>query len=332
MPWLVAASACLAVLLLIAPLKGWLQSRAVLDRPNRRSSHKAPVPRGAGLVVVPVAVAAWAVLAGIAGPNAIVALSALLLAAITWIDDLRGLAVLPRLAVQCLAVLAALLVLPKDALVFQGWLPLLLDRAATALLWLWFVNLYNFMDGIDGLTGIATTTIPGGAALVLWIAGDAGGPKAEALALAAAAVGFLAWNWPPARIFLGDVGSIGLGFLVGWLLLRVAAEGLWAAALLLPLYHLGDATLTLGLRLAKGDRVWVASRVHFYQRGAAAYGRHAPVLLRITGVKLGLVALAGLATAMPELALPAVMAGGLIVLGALWYFAGAARRVGDAAR
>lgn len=331
MPWLIAALACLAVVLLLAPLRRWLKMRGILDLPNARSSHTTPLPRGAGLVVVPVAVVAWGLLGGFHRAEVLVALLALLLGAITWLDDLRGLTVLSRLAVQAVAVFGAIFVLPPDALVFQGWLPLVLDRAVAALLWLWFVNLFNFMDGIDGLTGAATTIIAGGAALVLWMGNHAGEPMSQALALAGAAIGFLAWNWPPARIFLGDVGSIGLGFLVGWLLLRLAIEGFWAAALLLPLYHFADATLTLALRLARGDRVWLASRAHFYQRGVAAFSGHAPVLLRILAAKLVLVALAVLATAQQEFTLPALVAGGLIVVVTLWHFATAARRVGDAA-
>lgn len=331
MPWLIAGLAFLAVLVLIAPLKRWLERRAVLDRPNPRSSHAAPVPRGAGLVVVPVAVAAWTALNRGAGPDVVAASLALLLAAISWLDDLRGLGVLARLVVQIGTVVAALAVLPADALVFQGALPLMLDRAASLVLWLWFINLYNFMDGIDGLSGVATATIGLGTVLALGIAGHSGGLAAEALVLAAAALGFLAWNRPPARIFLGDVGSIGLGFLVGWVLLRLATEGFWAAALLLPLYHLGDATLTLALRLARGDRIWIAGRAHFYQRGAAAFGGHAPVLGRILAVKLVLLALAVLTAAQPALAWPALAAGSFIVLAMLWYLARAARRMGDAA-
>ncbi|WP_162915181.1 glycosyl transferase [Desertibaculum subflavum] len=331
MPWLVAGLALLAVLILMLPLKRWLERRAVLDRPNPRSSHAAPVPRGAGLVVVPVAVAAWVALNRGAGPDVVAASLALLLAAISWLDDLRGLGVVLRLTVQVAVVGSALALLPPDALVFQGALPLPADRAASFVLWLWFINLYNFMDGIDGLSGVATTTVGAGAALALAIGGRGDGLVFEALVLAAVAIGFLAWNRPPARIFLGDVGSIGLGFLVGWVLLRLAIDGFWAAALLLPLYHLGDATLTLALRLARGDRVWIAGRAHFYQRGAVALGGHAPVLGRILAAKLLLVALAAVTAAAPALAWPALAAGSLIVLAMLWYLAQAARRVGDAA-
>lgn len=112
-----------------------------------------------------------------------------------------------------------------------------------------------------------------------------------ALALAGAAAGFLRWNWSPARVFLGDVGSVPIGFIGGFLLLALAARGAWAAALILPAYYLADATLTLLRRLLRGERVWEAHRSHFYQRAALAVG-HAPVSARVAVLGVALVAAA----------------------------------------
>ena len=127
-----------------------------------------------------------------------------------------------RLSRHAVAVIAGLAFLPRGA-VFQGLLPPLLDRAATALLWLWFVNLFNFMDGIDGITGSRDRCARLGLAAGRGVAGTTGdGSAALALGAAAAALGFLRWNWHPARIFLGDVGSVPLGYLLGWLLLVLA--------------------------------------------------------------------------------------------------------------
>ena len=112
MPWIVAAAAFFAVLLLIAPLRRWLETRAVLDMPNQRSSHLRPVPRGAGLAVVPVIVFAWAVLEGVTSAANLVPLLALLLAAFTWLDDLRGLDVLPRLESRLAVILLAASAVP----------------------------------------------------------------------------------------------------------------------------------------------------------------------------------------------------------------------------
>jgi UDP-N-acetylmuramyl pentapeptide phosphotransferase/UDP-N-acetylglucosamine-1-phosphate transferase len=297
---------------LTAVARRTLQRRAILDHPGKRSSHRIPVPRGAGLAVVPALVASWIVLAAIgAAPAATIAVAALalLLMAFSFYDDLRGLPVAARLAGQIAAVVAALWLLPQ-APVFQGWLPFWLDRVTAALFWVWFINLYNFMDGIDGITGIETLCIALGIAAVVGF-----GNAPLSLAAAAVMLGFLPFNWHPAKIFLGDSGSVPLGFVVGWLLLRLAGAGLWAPALILPLYYLADATLTLLLRFARGERVWQAHRTHFYQR-AVRGGNHAAVTLLVLAGDLGLIALAWFAVfaPLPALALAAAWTAGLILL------------------
>jgi UDP-N-acetylmuramyl pentapeptide phosphotransferase/UDP-N-acetylglucosamine-1-phosphate transferase len=211
--------------------------------------------------------------------------AALPLAMISWADDLSPVPPLPRLAAQALAAAVALLSMPPDALVFQGWLPPVADRLLAGVALVWFVNLYNFMDGIDGITGVQTLAIGLGLAAVGWAAGVADPAKAVdpayALALAGAALGFLAWNWYPAKVFLGDVGSVPLGYLAGWLLLQAAGNGYWLPALILPLYYLADATITLGRRLARGEKVWEAHRQHFYQQAVRRLGRHDQVVLAV---------------------------------------------------
>jgi UDP-N-acetylmuramyl pentapeptide phosphotransferase/UDP-N-acetylglucosamine-1-phosphate transferase len=259
-----------------------LRRAAVLDRPNERSSHAVPTPRGGGIAVIGAALASWLVLiaAGAASATLLAVIAgAALLAAISWLDDLRGLSPSVRLGVQCAAVaLGLLLALPEGA-VFQGWLAAPLDRAAAALLWVWFVNLYNFMDGIDGIAGSETASIGIGLALfALTGIGPAPALAAPAAALAAAAIGFLVWNWAPARIFLGDVGSVPLGYLLGFLLLATAARGHWKLALILPLYFLADATITLLRRLILGERVWLPHREHFYQQAVRRGFPHAAVV------------------------------------------------------
>ena len=115
------------------------------------------------------------------------------------------------------------------------------------------------------------------------------GLAALAATIAAAALGFLPWNWAPARIFLGDVGSVPLGFLLGFLLLGVAASGHWKIALILPLYFLADATITLLRRLALGERVWQPHRRHFYQQAVTRGLGHAAVVRRVIGANLLLI-------------------------------------------
>lgn len=284
----------------------WLQRHAVLDHPVERSSHRVPVPRGGGLALVPLALFAWLMLAatGLAPPGTVfIVVIAGVLAIVSWRDDLGGLAVGWRLFVHVAAAALGLFFLPS-APIFQGLLPPLLDHITAVLLWAWFLNLYNFMDGIDGITCTETIFLSLGVAITLLLAGRANdNAPMLGLAAAAAAAGFLRWNWPPARIFLGDIGSIPLGYVMGWLLLAMAAKGLWAPALILPLYYLADATLTLLLRLARGERIWRAHREHFYQRALGPDGDHGAVLMLVIGTNTALLGLAALAVRWPWLAL-----------------------------
>ncbi|HEX9790431.1 MAG TPA: glycosyltransferase family 4 protein [Kiloniellales bacterium] len=293
--------ACVVTAVLSWAAVGWVRQmllcHAVLDRPNARSSHATPLPRGGGLGLMVVVSLAWAAAAawlGSAPPGFPPVMAGVaVLAVISWLDDVRGsLPVAARLAAQIMAVAVALLSFPDAGLVFQGALPWLFDRLATALLWLWFINLFNFMDGIDGITGVETAALGMGLALVAWLAGLAAPQVAMPALLAAAALGFLAWNWAPARIFLGDVGSIPLGFVLGWLLLITAAHGQWLAAAILPLYYLADATITLVRRLLRGEQVWRAHRAHFYQRAVASGATHAAVAAKVLACNLALIGLA----------------------------------------
>ena len=303
----------------------FLRRRAILDHPNRRSSHRTPIPRGGGLGVVPVVALAWLGLIPIDGAppgTAAVLAAAAGLMFVSWLDDLRahGVPVPVRLACQAVAVAAGLTALPAEALVFQGWLPLPLDRLAAGVAWLWFVNLFNFMDGIDGLAGAELIHLGLGLTLLALLAGGEMVLLAPpALVLAGAGLGFLAWNWHPARVFLGDVGSIPLGYLAGWLLLGAAAEGLWAPALILPLYYLVDAGLTLVIRLRRGEQVWEAHREHFYQQAVRRGLGHAEVVRRVLLANSAL-----LAAAVASLALGAValLPAGLVVGALLAHLAG----------
>jgi UDP-N-acetylmuramyl pentapeptide phosphotransferase/UDP-N-acetylglucosamine-1-phosphate transferase len=233
----------------------------------------------------------------------VIAAAAALLALLSWRDDRGGLPIALRLVAHAAAVVAGVAALPGGAML-QGLLPPALDRAAAALLWLWFVELYNFMDGIDGITGVETACLGIGGALALALAGANGdGTAIIALCAAASALGFLHWNWQPAQIFLGDVGSVPLGYIVGWLLLLLAGKGLWAPALILPLYYLADASVTLACRALRREKFWQAHREHFYQRAAAPDGYHAAVARIILAGDAVLVALALVAVALPVTAL-----------------------------
>ena len=303
-----------------------LKRHGVMDRPNERSSHARAVPRGGGIAVVGVLLAAWLALwlggacRGCGGLFWVALLGTLGLAAVSWLDDLRsGLSTLLRLLAQIAAVGAGIASLPGDGLVFQGAVPALVDHALAAAAWLWFVNLFNFMDGIDGISGAEGASLGLGAFLLALLGLVPAGLGPLGLALAGASLGFLLWNWNPARIFLGDVGSVPLGYLAGWLLLALAAAGAWQAALLLPAYYLADATLTLLRRLLRGRRIWQAHREHFYQRVVAAGWSHGRTAALIAGHNLLLVGLAVASQQGPAAAGAALAAGALLVAVLLWY-------------
>lgn len=271
----------------------WLRARRVMDVPNARSSHARPTPRGGGLGLVPVLLAAWAaswlrapdpalpwVLAGAAG-----------LAAIGFLDDLNGLSRRLRFAAQLVAVALALPWVAGTGPVFQGLLPMWADLALSGFLLLAFVNFFNFMDGIDGISGVEAASVGIGFAAVVMLALP-GEQAFLGLSLAAVSLAFLAFNWPPARLFLGDVGSLPLGLLTGVLCLKLAAHGAWAAAIVLPSYYLADAGLTLVDRIRRRQRIVDAHREHFYQRAARGVGAHAPVARAVALCGAGLIAAA----------------------------------------
>ncbi len=295
----------------------------VYDKPNQRSSHTQPKPRGGGLAVIAVVLLAWIAAAASDGFHDmgfwLLVAGALLLAAISWADDLKSRPASLRFGVQVAAVVLGLWILRPEMLVFQGLLPLPADRVLTALLWLWFINLFNFMDGIDGITAVETITIGAGLAAVSGLTFGWSLGSFLAAAPAAAALGFLYWNWAPSRIFLGDVGSVPLGYLLGGLLILTAAGGLWEAALILPLYYLADASWTLANRALRREKLWRAHREHFYQRAIQRGFSHAEVASRIAAcnaalVMLALYAVGGQKPAAPWIALALALLAVIVLL------------------
>jgi UDP-N-acetylmuramyl pentapeptide phosphotransferase/UDP-N-acetylglucosamine-1-phosphate transferase len=266
---IVAAGLSAGLIVLLRPLL----ERYALARPNARSSHIKPTPQGGGIAVVGVTLVLTLIvflLEPSFGRDAFydfapVMIAAILLALVGMVDDIRTLEALPRLLIQVLAVAIVILTLPDDARV-APFLPFFLERALLLISGVWFVNLVNFMDGIDWMT--VTEVVPVTAALI--VLGFNGALPSYAIVVAIALcgtmLGFAYFNRPVARLFLGDVGSLPIGLLLGWLLLLLAAEGHVAAALLLPLYYLCDATVTLLRRLSAGEKVWQAHRGHYYQR------------------------------------------------------------------
>jgi UDP-N-acetylmuramyl pentapeptide phosphotransferase/UDP-N-acetylglucosamine-1-phosphate transferase len=271
-----------------------LRRRGVLDLPNERSSHAQATPRGGGIALTGSVLLTWVVL-GIGGRALplvfVVVLGTLVLAIVSWIDDLHGLSPALRLPAHAVAVAIGLVALPQPANPVAAAFGPAFCYAAAGLAWLWWINLFNFMDGIDGLAAGEGAAI--GLGLVLFAGLGVGvdpGLAWLAAAILGAAAGFLVWNWPPARIFLGDVGSTTLGYLTGFLLLGVAFGRHWRVALILPLYFVADATITLARRLLRGERFWRAHREHFYQRAIGHGQGHAAVTRRVIAADLVLIA------------------------------------------
>jgi len=293
-----AAAAALSAALVTSMMP--LLRRYALARPNARSSHLLPTPQGAGLAVLFAAMIAAA--AGIAFASSelssmrevgIVFAASLLLAATGAMDDLRPLGPLAKLVPQILAVgIVVFLATPQEARLIPA-LPVPLERMLAILAGLWFVNLVNFMDGIDWITVIGCG-VPL-AALAVLISLDL--PQGEGAGLLAASlggalIGFAPFNKPVARVFLGDVGSLPISLILGYGLYRLALAGHLAAALILPLYYLWDSGLTLIGRLARGEPFWKAHRGHIYQRATDAGWSVTAVVAQILILDIGLALLA----------------------------------------
>lgn len=261
----------IAIAALISALVTWtsrpLLQRYTLARPNARSSHRIPTPQGAGIAVIAatlIVASAWSAGVNVAIPPALVA-ATVAMALVGFADDVVSLPVLVRLVLQAAAVGAVVFTAPETARIVPA-MPVALERGLVLLAGVWFVNLVNFMDGLDLMTVAEVVPITA-ALLLLGSLGDLSWPAAlVATALCGAMLGFAPFNKPVARVFLGDVGSLPIGLLLGWCLLELAWRGQPAAALLLPAYYLADSTITLFRRIMRREPFWSAHRTHFYQR------------------------------------------------------------------
>lgn len=296
---LIFIAAAAAVFLAIPRLMPLFQ-RYALSRPNARSSHKTPTPQGGGAAVSCVVVVAVAgalvsdaipMLRGVEQYYLLAMAAVIALALLGAADDMRPLPAIGRLFLQI--VLVALVVFGAP----ETWrladvLPLVIERAGIVVAGVWFVNLTNFMDGIDGI--VVAEFVPMGLVMALLAALGVLTPAAgiAGAALAGGLAGFSPFNRHPAKLFLGDVGSLPIGLVAATILLELAVRGEVAAALLLPLYFLFDATETLFKGLLGGHNVLAAHRRHAYQNAVDA-GVPAPVVTaRILGLNLLLAVLA----------------------------------------
>jgi Fuc2NAc and GlcNAc transferase len=292
----------------------------VLDVPGHRSLHAEPTPRGGGLAIGVSVLTGIALLAAVdllAALDAAVLLGgALLVMAAGWLDDVRSLPVGPRaLAYGCAALIAVAGIAASAAVIPQWWW---LGAAVLAIAWL--TNLYNFMDGSDGLAAIETITA-GAAAAWLLFGQNAGGAAWICWLLCCASAGFLAWNWPPARIFMGDAGSCLIGFLFGATAVLAARDGTLppaAWAILLAVFWV-DATATLLRRLLRGEPWYSPHRSHAYQLLVLSGMSHRQLAISVATVNLALLApLAWLSLQRPQWS-AACLAGAVAALLAAWF-------------
>jgi len=288
------------------------RSHRLLDVPNERSSHAVPTPRGGGVGIVLASVAGWSVLAllGHLQTRLLVALAGggLVIALCGFIDDRHQLSARLRLLVHFGAAVWAL--------IWLGGLPALQIGADTitfgpfgyvlgALGIVWTINLFNFMDGIDGIAASEAAFISAAGAALAWWVSSAVELPAVAMLFAAACCGFLLLNWPPATIFMGDVGSGYLGYIIAVIAVAAARQSpvalfVWA---ILGGVFLVDATVTLARRAVRREQLQQAHRSHAYQHLAGRWRGHKPVVIGVLVVNVGwLLPSAAFALRNPDLA------------------------------
>ena len=321
----VAAALTALLILLLRPL---LQ-RYALARPNARSSHREPTPQGAGIAVIAATIASVAGTALFApdllqNPSQLSLIFACTigLAAIGVTDDIRPLEASPRLLLQTVAVAVMIAALPADLRIVSQ-LPWWFERILMLLGGLWFVNLVNFMDGIDWMTVAEVIPVTAALALFGFMGALSESATLVAIALCGAIIGFAPFNRPVARLFLGDVGSLPIGLLLSWLLILLAGNGHLTSAILLPLYYLADATITLMRRMVMGERITQAHRSHFYQKALDNGFSVHQIVGRVFAINVALACLATITLVNQSRAIHVVMAliGSLLVAALLSNFA-----------
>jgi Fuc2NAc and GlcNAc transferase len=292
--WIVASAFCVASIA-TGVMRRYALRANLLDVPNARSSHLLPTPRGGGLAIVLAFSVALIEIAFVTRDDVAI-LTALLagggaIAFIGFLDDHRTLPAVLRLAVHVLAGLIVVVLLggiPESALARWGLHSVFMGMGVAVVALVWVTNLFNFMDGIDGVAGIEVAFVSIVGAWMNWQAGGESVLTAATLCLAASSAGFLIWNWPPARIFMGDVGSGFLGFTIAVLGLVISRQGaipieVWV---ILSGVFVVDATVTLVRRIFRGDRWFEAHRMHAYQHLANRWNSHLRVTLVITVINL----------------------------------------------
>ncbi|NWC60964.1 MraY family glycosyltransferase [Pseudomonas veronii] len=292
--WWIVPVVAFVSFVMTAVLRRYALSRSIIDIPNARSSHSVPTPRGGGVAIVLAFLAVlpfvgWLDL--VSSPSLVAAGGAgVVIAVLGFMDDHGHIAARWRLAGHFSAAVWALFWINGLApLNIFGWtLDLgLVGNVLAAVYIVWMLNLYNFMDGIDGIASVEAICACLGACL-LYVLGGYPQMIWLPLLLAAAVGAFLVWNFPPAKIFMGDAGSGFLGITLAFFSLQAAwvkSDFFWAWLILLGIFVV-DATCTLVRRLVRGDKVYEAHRSHAYQFASRKYGKHLPVTMAVAAINV----------------------------------------------
>ncbi len=292
--WWVAVAVVVFSFALTHVLRRYALHKSLLDIPNGRSSHTLPTPRGGGVAIVISYLVAlvWMLWAGLMGRDLFLAMfgAGALIAALGFLDDHGHIAARWRLLGHFFAAAWALFWLgglPAINVFGMTLAPGLIVNVLAAFYLVWLLNLYNFMDGIDGIASVEAICVCVGAAIIYALSGFASLVWMPVL-LACAVAGFLFWNFPPAKIFMGDAGSGFLGIMLGCLSLQgawISSQFLWVWLILLGVFIV-DATVTLIRRLVRGDKVYEAHRSHAYQFASRRFGKHLPVTSAVGVINL----------------------------------------------
>lgn len=292
--WLLPCTA-VAALILTGALRQYALTRSLIDIPNARSSHAVPTPRGGGVSIVvsfllammlatQTGLVSWLLAGALLGAGTGIAL-------LGFLDDHGHISARWRLLGHFIAAIWALFCIGGlPPLIFFGFsLNLgLIGHVLGVFYLVWLLNLYNFMDGIDGIASVEAICVCLGGALLYWVTGKNDPAALLPLILACAVMGFLYWNFPQARIFMGDAGSGFLGITLGILSLQaagIAPQLFWSWLILLGVF-ITDATYTLLHRLLRKEKVYEAHRSHAYQYASRRTGKHAPVTLTVALINL----------------------------------------------
>ncbi len=262
-----------------------LTKKSIIAIPNKRSNHKSPTPLGGGLAIMIsffIGCIPFIFLYKETMKPPLYIFSALaLLCFISFKDDIKHVPAGLRLIAHFIAAIIGAFIVRHNGLIFRGLLDPDLEYIFIVLTIVTFTNLFNFMDGIDGITGAEIIHLGISIAIVLYSLNNQSSYIYVSLLLVACSLGFLIHNWHPAKIFIGDAGSVTVGYILALLLLIVAAKGAWVQALILPLYYFADAGFILLKRAIRMEKVWQAHTEHFFQRAVRGGLSHSEVVVKI---------------------------------------------------